>query len=74
MIVNKARGKSGPLFHFDAHDDVRMRMDARVEKEDVRRRTRAAARGRARTPLGWDVTRWVGHAEPPGQDCGAAVV
>ena len=23
LIVNKARGKSGPLFQFDVHDDVR---------------------------------------------------
>lgn len=23
LIVTKARGKSGPLFHFDVHDDVR---------------------------------------------------
>ena len=23
LIVSKARGKSGPLFQFDVHDDVR---------------------------------------------------
>ena len=23
LIVTKARGKSGPLFHFDVHDDIR---------------------------------------------------
>ena len=34
LIVNKARGKSGPLFHFDVHDDVRMVGDARVEKDE----------------------------------------
>lgn len=34
FIVNKARGKSGPLFHFDVHDDVRLRGGANVEKED----------------------------------------
>ncbi|CAB0014419.1 unnamed protein product [Nesidiocoris tenuis] len=34
FIVTKARGKSGPLFVFDAHDDVRMISDASVEKED----------------------------------------
>ena len=34
LIVNKARGKSGPLFHFDVHDDIRLRMDARVEKDE----------------------------------------
>ena len=28
LIVNKARGKSGPLFHFDVHDDVRMQASA----------------------------------------------
>ena len=34
LIANKARGKSGPLFHFDVHDDVRMVGDARVEKDE----------------------------------------
>ncbi|KAG8895162.1 hypothetical protein FRC00_007854 [Tulasnella sp. 408] len=34
FIVNKARGKSGPLFNFDVHDDVRMLADASVEKDE----------------------------------------
>lgn len=34
FIVSKARGKSGPLFTFDVHDDVRLINDASVEKED----------------------------------------
>ena len=35
LIVNKARGKSGPLFHFDVHDDVRiMGGGAAVEKDE----------------------------------------
>ncbi|KAK8380273.1 hypothetical protein O3P69_016706 [Scylla paramamosain] len=34
FIVNKARGKSGPLFHFDVHDDIRLVSDASVEKEE----------------------------------------
>ena len=34
FIVTKARGKSGPLFQFDAHDDVRLLSDASVEKEE----------------------------------------
>ena len=35
LIATKARGKSGPLFHFDVHDDVRMgAVDARVEKDE----------------------------------------
>ncbi len=36
LIVTKARGKSGPLFHFDVHDDVRLSVDASVEKDEVR--------------------------------------
>lgn len=35
FIVNKARGKSGPLFNFDVHDDVRMIHDASKEKDEV---------------------------------------
>ncbi|XP_066255778.1 protein FAM50 homolog [Euwallacea similis] len=34
FIVTKARGKSGPLFQFDVHDDVRLVSDASVEKEE----------------------------------------
>jgi protein FAM50 len=35
LIVSKARGKSGPLFHFDVHDDVRVgAIDARIEKDE----------------------------------------
>ncbi|KAK3728745.1 hypothetical protein QZH41_012097, partial [Actinostola sp. cb2023] len=34
FIVNKARGKSGPLFSFDVHEDVRMVNDATVEKDE----------------------------------------
>ena len=34
LIITKARGKSGPLFHFDVHDDVRITHDVRVEKDE----------------------------------------
>lgn len=34
FIINKARGKSGPLFSFDVHEDVRMICDASVEKDE----------------------------------------
>ncbi|ADV22504.1 protein FAM50 [Cryptococcus gattii E566] len=34
FIINKARGKSGPLFNFDVHDDVRLIQDATVEKDE----------------------------------------
>ncbi|KAL6988970.1 hypothetical protein U1Q18_014720, partial [Sarracenia purpurea var. burkii] len=34
QIVNKARGKSGPLFHFDVHEDVRTIADATIEKDE----------------------------------------
>ncbi|KAF4528902.1 hypothetical protein B566_EDAN017211 [Ephemera danica] len=34
FIVTKARGKSGPLFQFDVHDDVRLMSDASVEREE----------------------------------------
>jgi len=34
LIVTKARGKSGPLFHFDVHDDVRLVQDVRIEKDE----------------------------------------
>lgn len=34
FIVTKARGKSGPLFSFDVHEDVRLIADASVEKDE----------------------------------------
>ncbi|KAJ3175427.1 hypothetical protein HDU87_006247 [Geranomyces variabilis] len=34
FIVNKTRGKSGPLFSFDVHDDVRLVNDASIETEE----------------------------------------
>jgi protein FAM50 len=35
LIATKARGKSGPLFHFDVHDDVRVGpIDTRIEKDE----------------------------------------
>lgn len=34
LIAMKARGKSGPLFHFDVHDDVRLVNDSRIEKDE----------------------------------------
>ncbi|KAL7540707.1 hypothetical protein ACHAWF_009273, partial [Thalassiosira exigua] len=35
LIATRARGKSGPLFNFDVHDDVRIgAVDARVEKDE----------------------------------------
>lgn len=35
FIVTKARGKSGPLFSFDVHEDIRIKSDARIEKDEV---------------------------------------
>lgn len=34
LIVNKARGKSGPLFSFDVHEDIRLVADATKEKNE----------------------------------------
>ena len=35
LIATRARGKSGPLFNFDVHDDVRIgAVDIRVEKDE----------------------------------------
>ncbi|KAF8519488.1 XAP5-domain-containing protein [Hysterangium stoloniferum] len=34
LLISKARGKSGPLFNFDVHDDVRLLADATIEKNE----------------------------------------
>ena len=36
FIKNKVRGKSGPLFCFDVHDDVRLKGDHRIARDEVR--------------------------------------
>lgn len=51
LIINKARGKSGPLFDFGVKDDIRMLGDASVESQDVHAGKVGA--GGARTG-GWD--------------------
>lgn len=35
FILNRTRGKSGPLFNFDVKDDVRLVYDASVETEEA---------------------------------------
>eukprot|EP01098_Paradermamoeba_levis_P008740 TRINITY_DN3611_c1_g3_i2.p1 TRINITY_DN3611_c1_g3~~TRINITY_DN3611_c1_g3_i2.p1 ORF type:complete len:153 (+),score=44.09 TRINITY_DN3611_c1_g3_i2:252-710(+) len=35
LIKAKARGKSGPLFQFDVHEDVRLYADATKEKDET---------------------------------------
>ncbi|XP_054163189.1 protein FAM50 homolog [Oppia nitens] len=35
FIVTKARGKSGPLFAFDVHEDIRLMGDINVEKDET---------------------------------------
>ena len=42
LIVNKARGKSGPLFDFGVTEDVRITNDATVEKADAHAGARLA--------------------------------
>jgi len=34
LIKDRARGKSGPLFNFDVHEDIRMANDVRIEKDE----------------------------------------
>ncbi|GAA5870847.1 hypothetical protein JCM16303_001606 [Sporobolomyces ruberrimus] len=34
FIVNKYRGKSGPMFNFDVHEDIRLTHDAAIEKDE----------------------------------------
>jgi len=34
LIQSRARGKSGPLFNFDVHEDIRMANDVRIEKDE----------------------------------------
>ncbi|XP_065830218.1 protein FAM50A-like isoform X2 [Oscarella lobularis] len=34
FIVSHARGKSGPLFNFDVHEDIRLLSDASIEKDE----------------------------------------
>lgn len=71
LIVTKARGKSGPLFHFDVHDDVRMMNDARVEKDEVRAAVPQPCQSLLRVLR---LTHVRTYAVASGQDCGATLV
>ncbi|KYR01473.1 hypothetical protein DLAC_01460 [Tieghemostelium lacteum] len=35
FILTKAKGKSGPLFQFDVHEDIRLLNDASVQKDET---------------------------------------
>ena len=34
LIMTRARGKTGPLFYYDVHEDLRLQSDARREKNE----------------------------------------
>ncbi|KAH7828045.1 putative protein FAM50 [Monocercomonoides exilis] len=34
LIASKARGKSGPLWNWDVHEDIRLMADTRIEKDE----------------------------------------
>ena len=34
LIMTRARGKTGPLFFFDVHEDLRLQSDARRENNE----------------------------------------
>ena len=34
LIITKARGLTGPLFHFDVHEDIRLKGNAKIDKDD----------------------------------------
>ncbi|KIK30903.1 hypothetical protein PISMIDRAFT_669834 [Pisolithus microcarpus 441] len=60
FIVNKARGKSGPLFNFDVHDDVRLLSDATMEKDEctIHRRNTGST-----LFIDWSMYEFVGSSE-----------
>jgi protein FAM50 len=58
FIVNKARGKSGPLFNFDVHDDVRLLADATVEKDESHAGKVVTRSYYARTKHIFPASRW----------------
>ncbi|WAQ84354.1 hypothetical protein PtA15_4A807 [Puccinia triticina] len=69
FIVNKARGKSGPLFNFDAHDDVRLVADATVEKDESHAGKVVTRAWYNRSKHIFPASRWEPYV--PGKDYGA---
>ncbi|EGG03727.1 uncharacterized protein MELLADRAFT_72487 [Melampsora larici-populina 98AG31] len=69
FIVNKARGKSGPLFNFDAHDDVRLVADATVEKDESHAGKVVTRTWYNRAKHIFPASRWEPYV--PGKDYGA---
>lgn len=57
LIVNRAMGKSGPLFQFDLHEHAAVNFDPRVKSQD----SHAGAR------VGWGGGRWLAEGWPQGR-------
>ena len=60
LIRARARGRTGPLFHFDVHEDMRVQHDARVENDESHAGEPA--------PRPDPVSGWPGLRRPVGAD------
>ncbi|PWZ02681.1 XAP5-domain-containing protein [Testicularia cyperi] len=72
FIVNKARGKSGPLFNFDVHDDVRLIADASVEKDESHAGKVVERSFYNRNKHVWPYSRW--EVYDPNKDYGSYTI
>ncbi|EGG13654.1 XAP5 protein [Cavenderia fasciculata] len=68
MIIEKARGKSGPLFKFDVHEDIRLVNDATVEKDESHAAKVVEKSWYERNKHIFPASRWVEYQ--PGVDYG----
>eukprot|EP00736_Rhodelphis_marinus_P009426 Rmarinus@m.22087 len=68
LIVMKARGKSGPLFDFGVHDDVRVLSDVRKEKQEAHAGKVVERRWYERHKHIFPASRW--EVFEPGKDYG----
>ncbi|KCV71056.1 hypothetical protein H696_02006 [Fonticula alba] len=72
FIVNRARGKSGPLFHFDVREDVRLAADARVERDESHAGKVCERRWYERNKHIFPASRW--EVYDPEKDYGAYTI
>jgi protein FAM50 len=73
LIVSKARGKSGPLFCFDVHDDIRVgAIDSRVEKDESHPGKVVERRWYERNKHIFPASRW--EVYDPTQDYGSYTI
>ena len=64
LIITKARGLTGPLFHFDVHEDIRLKGNAKIDKDDSHPGKIVTAKWYQRNKHIHPYSRWIYYMRP----------